>query len=278
MFSIQRAYNLNNAIALNNDRLKREAPSVFAEVAHDSTSARYTQIPTIQVVDALRTEGWMPVLAAETRVRDASKMGFAKHLLRFRHQDELGRAFQVHDKVSEIVVVNSHDGTSTYQLHAGIFRFACANGMIVADSTLETQRVRHSGDVVGNVIEGVYSIVEDLPEVESKIERFRGIRLHTDEQRALAGAAMALRWDGVAPVVADTVLQPKRVSDRGDDLWTVFNRIQENVIRGGLRGFTHDQNGRPKRTRTREVKSVNENVRLNKALWMLADEMAKLKA
>lgn len=279
MRSTSRAYNLNNLSALSNDLLRKASPSVFAEFAHGSTSERYTQIPTIQVVEALRAEGWMPVLATETRVRDESKFGFAKHLLRFRHRDDLERGtFQVNDKFSEVVVVNSHDGSSSYQLHAGIYRLACSNGMIVADSTLETQRVRHSGDVVNNVIEGVYSIVEELPAIEGKIDNFRSIQLHADEQRALATAAMSLRWDEAAPVDQGSVLQVKRASDRGDDLWMVFNRVQENIIRGGLRGFTQDQNGRPKRTTTREVKSVNENVRLNKALWMLADEMAKLKA
>lgn len=279
MNAFNRAYRMGNVGALTDAQLLKNAPSVFADVAHASTSDRYTQIPTIQIVEALRGEGWMPVFASETRVRDESKKGYAKHLLRFRHTDDIARTLNVQDKFSEIVMLNSHDGTSSYQLSAGIFRLACSNGMIVADSTLQKQSVRHSGEIIGNVIEGVYSIVNDLPLVDEKVEAFKQIILSTEEQHILAKAGMELRWEaGAAPVTPDKVIRVNRGSDRSDDLWTVFNRMQENILRGGLSGYIRDANGHPKRTTTREVKSVTENVRLNKALWLLADEMAKLKS
>lgn len=278
MNAFNRALNMKNVSAMDNATLFKNAPSVFAEFAHDSLSSRYTQIPTIKIVDSLRNEGWMPVAADESKTRDTNRKGFAKHLLRFRHIDNIGRTLNVNDKFQEICLLNSHDGSSSYQLHAGIFRLACSNGMIVADSTLQKQAVRHSGDIIGNVIEGVYSIVEDLPRVEAQIEQFKNLILTRDEQRALAKSGLALRWEENAPVQPESLLSVKRADDRTDDLWTVFNRIQENMIKGGLSGYTRDSLGRPKRTTTREVRSVTENVRLNKALWTLADEMAKLKA
>jgi Domain of unknown function (DUF932) len=278
MNAFNRAFNMRNVSAIDNDALLKKAPSVFAESAHESTSSRYTQIPTIQIVEALRREGWMPVSASESRVRDDSKKGFAKHLLRFRHLDDIARTLNVKDNFSEIVLLNSHDGTSSYQLHAGVFRLVCSNGMIVADNVLEKQCVRHSGDILGNVVEGVYSIVEDLPAVHSRIDHYKGIALNTEEQHVLASAGMALRWDENAPVTPEKVVKANRHEDRPNDLWTVFNRVQENLLRGGLSGYTRDPMGHIRRTTTREVKSVNENVRLNKALWMLADEMARLKA
>lgn len=277
MFTINRALNVKNVSALDNTILMKRAPSVFAASAHQATSQRYTQIPTIKIIDALRSEGWMPVSAAEAIARDESKKGYSKHLLRFRHAEDISRTLNVEDKFSEIVLLNSHDGKSSYQLHAGIFRLACSNGMIVADSTLQKQCVRHSGDIVGNVIEGVYSIVDELPKVNDRIERFKNTQLSQDEQHILAQAGMSLRWDGEAPVTPAGVVGVKRALDNKNDLWTVFNRIQENLLRGGLRGHTRDAMGRPNKTTTREVKSVTENVRLNKALWMLADEMEKLK-
>lgn len=278
MISVNRAMNMKNVTALDNGVLLKAAPSVFAEMAHDSRSPRYKQIPTIQVVDALRTEGWMPVFASETKVRDESKRGYAKHLLRFRHANSIQRSLNVNDKFPEIVLLNSHDGTSSYQLHAGIFRLVCSNGMIVSDTALQKQVVRHSGDIVGNVIEGVYSIVEELPEVMDKIEGYKAIALSNEEQNILAKAAINLRWDEEAPVQPSEIIKVRRSADIGNDLWTVFNRAQENMIKGGLNGWTRDGKGRPKRTTTREVKSVSENVRLNKSLWTLAEEMAKLKA
>lgn len=277
--NISRQMGMKNVSTLDDAALLKKAPSVFADVAHESTSARYTQIPTIQIVDALRGEGWMPVYAAETNVRNESKKGYAKHLLRFRHADDISRTLNVQDKFPEIVMLNSHDGSSSYNLSAGIFRLACSNGMIVADSTLEKQCVRHSGEIIGNVIEGVYSIVNDLPLVHEKVDAFKNISLNAAEQHAFAKASMALRWDeDNMPVTPDKVIAPNRYEDRSNDLWTTLNRVQENIIRGGLRGYSRDSLGRPKRTTTREVKSVAENVRLNKALWLLADEMLKMKS
>lgn len=280
MLSMNRAYGHSKAEELSNEKIMKFAPSVFAEVAHERTSARYTQIPTIRVVDALRREGWAPVLAKETKVRDASRKGYARHLLRFRHMNDIQRVAVKNETVHEIVLLNSHDGTSSYQLHAGLFRFVCANGMVVADTTFEKRCVRHSGDIVSNVIDGVFEIVHELPTVTEQIERFREITLNSAEQEIFGKAAIALRWDAeekVPPVQPAQVVQSRRAEDRNDDIWTVLNRAQENILKGGMQGFTHDQKGRVKRTATREVKSVSENVRLNKALWTLADEMAKLK-
>ena len=73
-------------------------------------------------------------------------------------------------------------------------------------------------------------------------------------------------------------MRPRRTADTGTDLWTVFNRVQENVIKGGLYGFTKDAIGRPQRRRTREVKGIDQNDTLNRALWRLSMEMAKLAA
>jgi hypothetical protein len=44
------------------------------------------------------------------------------------------------------------------------------------------------------------------------------------------------------------------------------------MIQGGLRG----KNANGGRMTTRQVTGVSENVRLNRALWTLAEEMARL--
>lgn len=281
MLSINRAYGSSRVEELSNERIQKLAPSVFALNAHESMSARYTQIPTIRIVDALRGEGWAPVLAQETRVRDASRAGYAKHLIRFRHVDDLQRVAVKNETVSEIVLLNAHDGSSSYQIHAGLYRFVCGNGMVVSDSTFSKRCVRHSGDIVGNVIEGVYEIVNDLPTVCEKIESFRAISLTSEEQAVFGKSAIQLRWDDeekAPPVTPERVISAKRTEDKTNDLWTVFNRVQENILKGGLRGHVRDERtGAYKKTTTREVKSVTENVKLNKALWSLAEGMAQLK-
>ena len=275
MFNISRSTVSTGVVS--DDYMKRYAPSIFAEQAHERTSNRYTYIPTIQIVNAMRAEGWHPVRVMESRVRDEAREGYQKHLIRFRHADSLNlnaTQMTLGDSVPEIVLVNAHDGTSSYQLHGGLYRLVCHNGMIVADSTIEKITTKHSGDIIGNVIEGTYKVIDTVPIVAEKINEMRSLVLSEPEKEIFGRAALALRWeDGQAPINERQVVAPRRMADKHSDLWTMFNRTQENLVKGGVSGWTRTN----KRTTTREVKSVNENVRLNKALWTLAEEFAKLK-
>ena len=81
-------------------------------------------------------------------------------------------------------------------------------------------------------------------------------------------------WAAHSPVRAGQLLEARRSNDRGTDLWVTFNRVQENLLKGGLAGRA--KSGR--RVRTRQVRSVTEDVRLNRALWRLAERFAQLKA
>lgn len=255
--------------ALSNDQIARYAPSVLAGEAHESRGERYSFIPTIQVIDGLRANGFQPFEVRQTRVRDQSRREFTKHMVRLRHPD----AFASKGEVPEIVLLNSHDGSSSYQLLAGIFRFVCSNGLIAGD-VCQDVRVRHSGNVVDNVIEGATRIVQDLPQITGRIDTYKSVQLSPEEQTVFANSALQLRWDPEnTPVVPSSVLRPRRSEDRSSDLWTTFNRVQENLVQGGLGG--RGSTGR--RMTTRAVAGVNENVKLNRALWSLADGLAQIK-
>jgi len=252
---------------LENYEIQRLAPSVFAETAAPGRSHRYTFIPTIDAVEALRNEGFLPVYAGEARSRKAENFGYTRHVVRFRRDDGFGKELS-----PEIVLLNSHDGTSSYQLSAGVFRLVCSNGLIVADSTFETIRTRHSGNVVDDVIEGAYRVIENSELIGSRVEEFRSVQLTDYQQLAFANSALRLRWDEEAPIKADQLLSLRRFADRSNDAWTIYNRVQENLIKGGLRG----RNSNGGRTTTRAVNSVSENVRLNKSLWTLTEALVDL--
>lgn len=255
---------------LTNDQIARYAPSVLAEEAHESRGERYAFIPTIHVLEGLRKEGFQPFEVRQTKCRDEGKRDFTKHLIRLRHAD----AITSQGEVPEIVLLNSHDGTSSYQLLAGLFRFVCSNGLIAGDICNDI-RVRHSGRVVDDVIEGSYRVLDNIKRVQDRVEQYRAIDLAPEEQNAFAQSAALLRWDeDKVPVDADRILAVRRWEDRKTDLWTTFNRAQENLLNGGLRGRTTTG----KRTTTRAVGGVNENVKLNKALWTLADSLARFKS
>ncbi|HHH9430665.1 TPA: DUF932 domain-containing protein [Pseudomonas aeruginosa] len=253
---------------LTNDDIARVAPSIFAEEAHESRSDRYRYIPTVDVLEALRSEGFMPFMACQTRVRNTDKRDHTKHMIRLRHADTI-----VAKEANEIILLNSHDGTSSYQMMGGCFRFVCANGLVLGDAAMD-QKVRHSGrqDVIGDVIEGAYEVLNQFQLIEEQRETMKSIQVGGDLQHAFAEAALAYRYDpadGPAPVTASQLLAPRRREDATNDLWSTFNRVQENTIKGGLRG----RNKQGRRTSTRAVSGIDQDVKLNRALWVLAQHL-----
>jgi hypothetical protein len=263
---------LRAAQPLADEQIMGVAPSIFAEAPHDSRSERYAYIPTIELLGGLRTEGFEPFMVCQTRVRDASRREFTKHMLRLRHASQIA----TEGEANEIVLLNSHDGTSGLQLLAGVYRYVCQNGMVFGDTTKDL-RVPHKGkDVVGRVIEGAYTVLDEFDLVREQRDAMAALTLNQGEQIAFGHAALALRYEeGAAAPITDTqVLESRRGADRGDDLWRTFNRVQENLTKGGLSG--RGANGR--KTTTRAVNGIDNNVKLNRALWLLAEEMRRLKS
>lgn len=262
---------------LSNDQIMSVAPSVFAEGAHESRSQRYTYIPTINVIDGLRREGFEPFMIAQGATRVPGKAEFTKHMIRMRHRSDIATT-----EANEIILVNSHDGTSSYQLLSGLIRFACNNGLVCGEN-IQDFRVPHKGDIVHEVISHAYQTLDGFGLIREVTEEMKSITLSKDEEMILAESAHMLRWEPEqneagewhqnAPVQAASLLAVRRPEDRNSSLWTAFNRVQENVIKGGLSGRTANN----RRTSTRAVRGIDENVKLNRALWTLAERMAQLK-
>jgi hypothetical protein len=261
---------LRSSRPLSDDEIRAVVPSIFGEDRHPSRSAHYSYIPTAAVLSELRKEGFQPFMACQTRVRREDRREFTKHMLRLRHESQINDG-----EANEVVLVNSHDGSSAYQMLSGRWRFVCENGLACGDTFLDV-RVPHKGKVAEQVIEGAYAILQGFAQVEESHEAMRAVSLDTGEQEVFARAALSLRYDPEkpAPVSEGQILEPRRLDDQGSDLWSVFNRCQESLVKGGLEGRT--AGGR--RQRTRPVWGIDQNLRLNRALWMLAEEMRKLKA
>lgn len=275
----ERGFKMNNIIAVNNmienamtmEQVMQRAPSVFAQEAHFERSYKYKFIPTVDLLTTLGLEGWYIVQACEQRVRNASRRGYQKHLLRLRHpQFEAA----INGLLPEIVLTNSHDGTSAFHIHFGLFRLVCSNGLVIADSTFERVSVRHIGYQANDVLAASNKIIEAVPQVMGKVKNLQAVNLNDDEQRAFAKSAALLRWDeGKEPFQTEKLLYSRRHADNGSDLFTVMNRVQENMVKGKLR--SRNENG--ERRSIRAVTGLDQGIKLNKALWQLAESMAELK-
>ncbi|SFH20860.1 protein of unknown function [Desulfotomaculum arcticum] len=129
--------------------------------------------------------------------------------------------------------------------------------------------------ILRGYIDAAYSIVDDFDTAQESVETMKSTQLTLPEAKAFAAAALTLKYDDIekAPISSAQALSSRRRVDEREDLWSTFNRVQENVIKGGQRG--RSVSGR--RVSTRPVKSIDNNIKLNKALWVLANQMGALK-
>lgn len=264
------------------DALHRIVPSAFAEHAAGNTSDKYTYIPTHEIIQGLMGEGWVPVKAQQSVARIVERKDFARHLIRFQRPDSA--PVVVGDVFPEIILSNAHDGTSAYRMDAGLYRLACSNGMCVSDAVFEKISIPHRGDIRTQVIEASYRVIERMPELGHEVKAFRETPVTDLYAHAFAQAAIELKYPSTedengkkvetSPIAPRQLVQPRRYEDKAEikNLWGLLNVAQENLINGGVRG--RSASGR--RTTTRAVKSVTEDLRLNKALWTLATEMRKM--
>lgn len=283
---MRRSYSSARAnVALDDDAIRAVAPSVFAREAHESRSERFVPIPTADVVTAMRRAGFLPFTARQSVARDESKREFTKHMIRFRKADAprpiVGETFP------EVVLINANDGTSSYKLHAGLFRLICSNGMVVKRGDIDEVRVRHGGNAIDDVIEGSFRVITTAQAELDTALSWSGLQLPAPARLAFAESARMIRLGDAegevdSPIKAEAFLVPRRSEDRASDLWTTFNVIQENAIRGGLSAReepTKDERGIVRRGRmrtTREIGGIDQDVKTNRALWSLGEKMAAI--
>ena len=257
------------------DQMRAAAPSIFAEGKHASRSERYTYIPTIEVLRGLKREGFEPFMVAQGASRVEGKADYTKHMIRMRHAGQV----QTRPEANEIILINSHDGASSYQMLAGMFRFVCCNGLVVG-KVVEDIRIPHKGNVQGEVIEGAFRVLDEFEAAQASAEGMKALTLEPEEQGAFATAALALRFgertegQPPVPITAEQLIEARRPEDQGRSLWSTFQRVQENVMRGGQIG----RSAQGRRLQTRPVGSIDRGVNLNRALWVLAEEMRRIRA
>ncbi len=241
------------------EQIRNRAPAVFATSAHERTSARYRFIRTEQVLQGLMETGFVPVDARQIISRSSLH---GRHIVRLRRKYE---EVQLRDVIPEIVFLNSHDGSSSYQLRLGMFRAVCTNGLIVAQAAFPTFRIVHRRDVVDEAIAAALQLAAKFESLAGVVEQMERRYLEPHEQTALAEEGLRLRFGSLeqARLPASQLLVARRVEDVGYDLWRTFNRVQENVLRGGQ--ARRAVSGRL--TRVRQISSIQEDLRLNDGLW-----------
>ncbi len=256
---------------LTHTELMNQAPALFTEEPHFEVSDKYHFIPTIDVITKITQYGWHPVSVQEANVRDIDKEGYQRHLVRFRHFDDL---LNPQGNAVELLLFNSHDRTTAFSISAGIYRFVCANGLVISDSVFESYKIKHIGDRDNDVLTAINNITSFKPQLEAKIQTLASITLSNAEKQSFARSAIPLRFDTHLEVEASDLLIPHRSEDESNDIYTVLNVIQENMLRGNITGV-NKETGR--RFTSREITSISKDVDVNQGLWDIAERISNIK-
>ena len=242
---------------------KEEHPAIFAEKAASTVSDKYTFIPTTRILGVLEDQGWIPTSAQQVNSHKEGNKQFAKHLIRLRRDEAI--VAEVDKVIPEIVLFNSHNGKSNYDLRMGLYRFVCSNGMVVSDQEFGSIKIRHMGYSDEQVVKASQEFIDNSTRIMNVVQEWQDVKLDRDQMRSFGREAAKLRFENPDDLTINTVLQARRGEDMGSDLWTVFNRTQENLIQGGF--LVTDG-----RRRSRKITNIDKNIDINTSLWDLASQ------
>jgi hypothetical protein len=258
---------------LNDAQIKEQAPCVFNEKPSAEVSKHYTHIPTSKVINDMRTLGWDVVDAKEVKARKNSTKGFQKHLVVFRNPDVVINGKNDDTVFPQVLLTNSHDGKNAFTFTAGLFRMICENGLVVSTSTFEDVKMRHMGYSFEELQVKIKEMVSKLPLTVESMNKMQATELGEKKAVEFAKKALTTRFpeDELKRIKIDIkdILKPVRVEDSGDDLWSIFNVVQEKIIEGD---FEYVAGG--KLRKARQIKNFKQDQKINKDLFELALEFA----
>ena len=257
---------------LSNEQIREVAPTVFAEKPADNVSKHYTHIPTAQVLEDMKKLGWGVVDAQQVKARKNTTKGFQKHLVTFRNPDVVINGADGDTVFPQILLTNSHDGKNAFTFTAGLFRLVCSNGLVIADEKFNDVKMRHMGYTFEDLQVQIKDMVEQLPLTVESMNKMKAVELNVKQMKALAEKSLTTRFTEdqlkVAKINLDELINPVRDEDKGNDLWSVFNVIQEKIITGDFSYLSG-----AKSRKAREVKNFKQDMDINKKLFAFASEL-----
>lgn len=256
--------NLNTIESLSKEQVKQVAPSVFTKHGSSNVSEKYSHIPTERVMDDMSALGWNVVDAKEIKAR--KNQGFQKHMLVFANPEIVINGNDGDTVFPRILLTNSHDGKNAFTFKAGLFRLVCSNGLVIADEQFGEMKIRHMGYDFEALQSLITEIVEKLPLTVESMNKFKNKQLSQEQKQKFALEALGLRFDTENKTFnVSEFLTPTRKEDEGNDLWSVFNLVQEKLVNGMV-----DYRAGSKQRKARRIKNFQQDVKLNSELYELA--------
>jgi Domain of unknown function (DUF932) len=255
---------MNKKQPLSTPDIIAQAPSVMALGKGPTTSERYHFVNTINIVDQLRTFGWEPIQAYQRRVRmvanadNTQRQSFTMHHVIMRPGGTMQLAKG--EVIPFLNLVNSHDGKSSLQIHLGLYRTVCDNQLVVGQETFKSIRVTHHSFNAQKINDEIVNLMNFIPELDKTIDEMKSTELNEFQCLRLAQYAHILKYGEVDKRKSQKIstaldlLKSNRAEDNSNNLWVVYNRIQENLLQGGYNGM-------------RVVRAINKKISYNQKLW-----------
>jgi hypothetical protein len=253
------------------DEIKQRANSIFTTTAAPTVSSKFTHIPTNKVIEDMEQLGWGVVDAKQVKARKGQ--GYQKHIVVFRNPDVVINGSDGDTVFPQILLTNSNDGKNAFTFTAGLFRMVCENGLVISTQEFENVKIRHMGYTFEELQEQVRAMVEQLPLTVESMNKMKQIEMSQDAAIEFARKAVATRFNEneIENISVDinTLLVPTRKEDEGNDLWSVFNVVQEKILDGDF-NYTFGVKVR----KARKIKNFSQDLKINKELFNLALEYA----
>lgn len=269
---------------LSMDDLQKRVPAAFALQEKETLSDKYLYIPTFQIVQGLIDNGFK-IVGAQSGTSRKNTNEHSKHVISLTHGTIEGLAAK--EGTALIRIENSHNGLSTFKINAGFYRLVCSNGLIAPDSSVANSRIRHIQGMKEDVIEASFRVIEQMPLLMESLNHMKSIALNRDEKLLLAESSVNILFDQKTIDLNKTkrndlrerlLIAHNNVDRTSTDLWSTFNVIQENAIRGGFKMFRESEKGEVNYAKRREVTSIDSNKKINQELMALAQKFAELKS
>lgn len=264
---------------LTKEEMRTKAPYLFnTEPTNPNLTNKYVFANTETIIDDMAKLGWGVVDCKQQRNNPKKPSCKSFHMVVFQNPDiyierEDADGNKTIDAFPRIIVQNSHDGFKSFKFMCGLYRCVCSNGLIVATEEFENIAIRHINYTFEELRRVVAESIEKIEASLKAMDEMEKITLTNEQKAELVTEALRIRKnDDTIKVDEDTIediLTPTRKEDEENNLWTIFNVIQEKMMKGNF-SLTNTKN--PEKVRkARPITGAAKDLEFNQKFFQFAN-------
>lgn len=236
---------------------------------HEDVSDSYQHISTRLIIDSLEARGFELDSTRVAGVRKQSNQGFQKHLVTMKYNK-----LKTNEGVPTVIIQNSHNRSSGLKFHTGFIRFACLNGLILGND-IEQQSIRHDLNWRDKAVAFLDNYQNDINRLMEEHDMLLSKTLTAYDQQFLAREAFKIRYKEKCALDTNELNLIRRIEDRGNSAYKVYNRLQESLVNGLFQRRVLQDDGKwSEFGKAAKLTSTDEIIRVNKEVRQLVLEMA----